>query len=125
MKYQKCIHAQTRTAVYPTVVPGASLHVRHDVEYGNPKFSVSLRADATGEVACHASVFGSAVRDVFVLAPGAFSETHASLVIDGSFYVLGIEDGMQLAADFQLMTHKPAWAQAAPSPAKLSSPAAE
>ncbi|MGV7187594.1 hypothetical protein [Xanthomonas axonopodis] len=78
--------ATARTGSYPSVHAGLLLHVRHQVQHGQPQFGVHL-APHVGDVA------GPAYSTACGLA---------ALVIAGSHYVLTLEAAAQLAADFAL-----------------------
>lgn len=95
--------APVRTGSYPSAHAGLLLHVRQQVENGEPQFGVHL-APHVGDVAgpAYCTVRGVAALDVFVCLPAAVSANLAALVVAGGHYVLTLEAAAQLAADFAL-----------------------
>ncbi|CAE6866346.1 hypothetical protein LN565_01435 [Xanthomonas euvesicatoria pv. euvesicatoria] len=100
--------ATARTGSYPSVHAGLLLHVRHQVQHGEPQFGVHL-APHVGDVAgpAYSTACGLAALDVFICSPAAVSADLAALVIAGSHYVLTLEAAAQLAADFALPVRTP------------------
>ncbi|WP_101898386.1 hypothetical protein, partial [Xanthomonas phaseoli] len=93
---------------YPSAHAGLLLHVRHQVENGEPQFGVHLApnvGDVSGPAYC--TVRGVAALDVFVSSPAAVSPDLAALVVAGGHYVLTLEAAAQLAADFALPVRTP------------------
>ncbi|WP_372376783.1 hypothetical protein ACDI35_22035 (plasmid) [Xanthomonas axonopodis pv. cajani] len=82
--------APARIGSYPTGHAGLLLHVRHQVEYGEPQFGVHL-APHVGDVAgpAYSTARGVAALDVFIYSPAAVSVA------------------AQLAADFALPVRTP------------------
>ncbi|ATS24115.1 hypothetical protein PK69_18030 [Xanthomonas phaseoli pv. phaseoli] len=100
--------APARTGSYPSAHAGLLLHVRHQVENGEPQFGVHLAphvGDVSGPAYC--TVRGVAALDVFVSSPAAVSADLAALVVAGGHYVLTLEAAAQLAADFALPVRAP------------------
>ncbi|APO93420.1 hypothetical protein [Xanthomonas vesicatoria] len=100
--------APARTGSYPSAHAGLLLHVRHQVENGEPQFGVHLAphvGDVSGPAYCTAR--GVAALDVFVCSPAAASADLAVLVVAGGHYVLPLAAAAQLAADFALPVRTP------------------
>ncbi|WP_045761394.1 hypothetical protein [Xanthomonas albilineans] len=108
MKKPRSIASPPRTGSYHTAHAGLLLHVRHQVENGEPHFGVHLArhvGDLSGPAYC--TVHGAAALDVFIYSPTAVSASLAALVVAGGYYVLTLEAAAQLAADFALPVRTP------------------